>query len=140
MWLKYKNGATTTERQFAGLTIFQRGERDSDKSRTLRRIDVDFLLSRRRVYLVTIGADELYVDAARNFVRAWLLGGMLWFSTSTSGTPPSDATDPYDPADGDYVRVTIDGGVDPLEFLESIPNLATITLTVTEKFPRSSNY
>lgn len=147
MWLRYKNtGDTAVAYQFTA-EAEERPERAVEAGRTLRGVDYDFLLSKRSVWDVAIGADELQptgtvdvttVSAGYGFILAWYTAEERWFSPST-GSEPSVASDPFAPGATDFRPVSHPAGVAPIAFIEGVRFFPSLTLTLTERYPTRSS-
>lgn len=134
MWLAYYNGSTTFVQAFNATASYDRDENTLEIGRTLRQVEYAHQLSHRRIYEITISADELATPANYAFMRAFWNASQWWLSLRSDATTPAfgSANNP----DTEFVSVRIDGGLSPVEFINGHKLLPSFTLTLTERFPR----
>jgi hypothetical protein len=127
MWLKYTDNGTSVARYFKHLTNYDRPETDRMTKRTLRGHDVSHLMSKRTNYEIAIGADELYDPDAREFIDTFWEAERIFVADEEPDTPPLDAS---------YTECTPPGGISPIEFIEGVKELPTITIKISAKKSR----
>jgi len=124
IWLRYADGATTTERRFNAVTQYDRSTVDRLQGRTLRHTDFSHRMSRRRLYDVAISADQLVVVAAWEFIEEFWEAEQWWISLDPSEDVPGDEL---------FIECTIAGGELPVTYIKGHRSLPRVQFTMTEK-------
>lgn len=124
IWLKFQNGAAASvAKQFRELSLYQKEDVDRTVVRTLRRKSVTKVFSVRRLWELTIGADELTDTTKKEFCSDWWGADKRWFCESASPTEPAAAA---------FIEVTTEGGEEPITFLDGNKHLPSLTYKLTE--------
>ncbi len=130
IWLKFRQkGAAlgvTTAMRFNALLGEDLPETGGLEQIGLKQIHYTHLLSRRSVWDVTIGADELFDPTARAFITEFWLGAQKWLCFSASET---------EPAAGLFTEIKTPTGRAPLAPIEGNWDLVSFATTMTAKRP-----
>lgn len=121
----YKNGGVPTMRGFRGLENKGKFFTKRLKGTTLSDVEFMHLISKKKVYKITIGADELQEYNNETFIKnLWQAEQVFYSEFSISVTPTLT----------DFVEVVIDEGAIPIDWFEGHVYLPFITLELKEKF------
>lgn len=124
IWLKYQYGSdSTVAERFRELSLYEKTDVERTVVQTLRRKSVTKVFSSRKVWELTIGADELLQEDKREFCREWWGADKRWFCENPSVSEPSA---------GSFIEVTTEGGEEPITFVDGNKHLPSATYKLTE--------
>lgn len=128
IWLRYKMAydPVWTQRQFEPLDQRTTFTIERLRGKTLRRHGYGKTMARHRIHTVIIGPDELHAAGAQDFVQAFCGADLMQVSFLTT---PSIANDDH----GTFV--TMDGGDEPVDFVDGYTALREYTLRLDEEDP-----
>lgn len=128
IWLRYKMAydAVWTQRQFETLDVRTTFTTERLRGKTLRRHGYGKMMARHRIHTVIIGPDELHAVGAKDFIEAFCGADLLQVSFRTS---PAVSDDDH----GTFVMM--DGGDEPVDFVDGYTALREYTFRLDEVVP-----
>lgn len=127
-WLRYERNGTTVSKRFLALSAPRTSDVERKAGRTLRHVDFAHRLSDRETWVITIGANELYVVANRTFVETFWKSDRVWISFNTAmlegDVPPAS-----------WIECTPPSGACPVEYIEGDEALPSIAIPLVQRKP-----
>lgn len=128
IWLRYKMAydSTWTQRQFETLDIRTTFTVERLRGKTLRRRGYGKTMARHRIHTVVIGPDELQAAGAQDFIVAFCGADLMQVSFRAIPVATDDEHGTF---------VTMDGGDEPVDFVDGYTALREYTLRLDEEDP-----
>ena len=125
IWLSYKRGATRFYRRFKTTKATKEYDVERITTRGLRRADSSHLISQRNIWSIIISPDELALEASWIWLVAFWQGHQHWISKNQGSTQPADI---------EFVEITIPSGRVPFEYVGNHKSLRSATFEVIAKY------
>lgn len=124
-WFRYINGATEVSERLHAAILRKSPSVQRQIDRSLRGTDYDHVLSRRNVYEIEVGADELQDEDKLGFMEGWWTADARAISFDTGSTEPADNT---------FVFVTTSDGDAPVTYIDGLNAFPEYAFQAVEKY------
>lgn len=122
IWLRYQNGVTLTSMRIDVAIFAERQNTEREFFSSLKGRRYSFLISKRKVYYLEIGADELGDASKKSFIDAFYISELQFISLENIPTEPATFTPVVIEESGDA----------PVSFVENSELFPEYAFTLTE--------